>query len=126
MPFEPSVSIVIVNLNGLRHLDECFKSIQRLDYPKDKIEVILVDNGSQDDSVKFMQEKYRWVKIIRNTKNEGFAKPSNDGARAASGEYVAFLNNDMKVHRRWLSELVASIERNQAAGAGAVILNWNG
>lgn len=126
MPFEPSVSIVIVNLNGLRHLDECFKSIQRLDYPKDKIEVILVDNGSQDDSVKFMQEKYRWVKIIRNTKNEGFAKPSNDGARAASGEYVAFLNNDMKVHRRWLAELVASIERNQAACAGSVILNWNG
>lgn len=126
MPFEPSVSIVIVNLNGLRHLDECFKSIQRLDYPKDKIEVILVDNGSQDDSVKFIQEKYRWVKVIRNTKNEGFAKPSNDGARAASGEYVAFLNNDMKVQKRWLAELVASIERNQAVCAGSVILNWNG
>ncbi|ADU27070.1 glycosyltransferase [Ethanoligenens harbinense] len=126
MPFEPSVSIVIVNLNGLRHLDECFKSIQRLDYPKDKIEVVLVDNGSKDGSVEFVREKYRWVKLIRNTKNEGFAKPSNDGARAASGEYVAFLNNDMKVHKRWLAELVRSIEVNQATCAGSVILNWNG
>lgn len=126
MPFEPTVSIVIVNLNGLRHLDECFKSIQRLDYPKEKIEVVMVDNGSTDGSVEFMRKKYSWVKLIRNTQNEGFAKPSNDGARAATGEYVAFLNNDMRVHRRWLAELVQSIESNQATCAGSVILNWNG
>ncbi|MFT9056053.1 MAG: glycosyltransferase, partial [Ethanoligenens sp.] len=126
MPFEPTVSIVIVNLNGLRHLDECFKSIQRLDYPKEKIEVVMVDNGSTDGSVEFMRKKYSWVKLIRNSKNEGFAKPSDDGARAATGEYVAFLNNDMKVQKRWLAELVHSIEVNQATCAGSVILNWNG
>lgn len=126
MSFEPTVSIVMVNLNGLRHLDEFFRSIQKLDYPKDKLEVIMVDNGSTDESVAFVRRKYSWAKIIRNVKNEGFAKPSDDGTRAAAGEYVAFLNNDMKVQRDWLRELLATVERTGAACAGSVILNWNG
>ncbi len=122
----PSVSIVIVNLNGKHHLTECFNSISRLHYPKDKIEVVLVDNGSTDGSVEFVTQKYSWVKVLTNEKNEGFAKPSNDGARAACGEYVAFLNNDMRVQKDWLIELIESIKRNNAQCAGSVILNWNG
>lgn len=122
----PSVSIVIVNLNGKHHLHDCFQSIQRLNYPKDKIEVILVDNGSTDGSVEYVSKKFSWVKLICNSKNEGFAKPSNDGARAAKGEYVAFLNNDMRVQRNWLIELIKSLRENNAQCAGSVILNWNG
>lgn len=122
----PKVSIAIVNLNGKHHLSECFNSILKLHYPKDKIEVVLVDNGSTDGSVEFVTQRYRWVKLICNTRNEGFAKPSNDGARAATGEYVAFLNNDMRVQRDWLIELVKSIKENNAQCAGSVILNWNG
>jgi GT2 family glycosyltransferase len=122
----PKVSIVIVNLNGKHHLSECFNSILKLHYPKDKIEVVLIDNGSTDGSVEFVTSKYEWVKLICNTRNEGFAKPSNDGARAATGEYVAFLNNDMRVQRDWLIELVNSIKKNNAQCAGSVILNWNG
>ncbi|WP_156804346.1 glycosyltransferase family 2 protein, partial [Rhodanobacter fulvus] len=62
----PSVSIVIVNLNGKHHLHDCFQSIQRLNYPKDKIEVILVDNGSTDGSVEYVSKKFSWVKLICN------------------------------------------------------------
>lgn len=120
------VSIVIANLNGKHHLRDCFASIQRLNYPKDKIEVILVDNGSTDGSVEFVKNHYDWVKLICNSKNEGFAKPSNDGARAATGKYVAFLNNDMRVHPDWLIELIKSLDNNNAQCAGSVILNWNG
>lgn len=122
----PSVSVVIVNLNGKSHLKECFDSIKALDYPADKVEVVLVDNGSTDGSREYIKSDYGWVKLITNDKNEGFAKPSNDGARAAAGEYVAFLNNDMKVKRSWLKELLASIRRSGAKCAGSVITNWNG
>jgi len=122
----PKVSIVIVNLNGKHHLSECFKSIQELNYPKDKIKLIVVDNGSKDGSVELIQNKYSYIKLLKNTKNEGFAKPSNDGARAATGEYVAFLNNDMRVQKNWLIELVNSLRTNNAQCAGSVILNWDG
>lgn len=122
----PRVSVVIVNLNGKTHLNECLKSLMRLDYPKDRLEVIIVDNGSQDGSVEYIEAKFGWVKLIKNPKNEGFAKPSNDGARAASGDYVAFLNNDMKVRKDWLRELILSLKRSNAQCAGSVLLNWDG
>jgi GT2 family glycosyltransferase len=122
----PKVSVVIVNLNGINHLKQCFASIEKLNYPKDKLEVIVVDNGSNDGSAEYINEKYVWIKLIINKKNEGFAKPCNDGARAASGEYVAFLNNDMKVKCDWLTELIASLKASSAVCAGSVILSWNG
>lgn len=122
----PSVSIVIVNLNGKQLLRDCFKSIKRLDYPSDRLEVVVVDNGSTDGSVEFLRKNYKSVKIVRNIKNEGFAKPSNDGARSANGEYVAFLNSDMRVEKDWLIELVNSIDEQKAQCAASLILSWNG
>lgn len=122
----PKVSIVIVNLNGKHHLDECFSSISKLAYPKEQIEVVLVDNGSNDGSVEYIKDKFPWVKLLCNDRNEGFAKPSNDGARAATGEYVAFLNNDMRVDKDWLKELINSLKNANAQCAGSVIQNWNG
>jgi GT2 family glycosyltransferase len=122
----PKISIVIVNLNGKQNLIKCFVSILKLNYPKDKIEVIVVDNGSTDGSTDLIKNKFGWIKLLKNAKNEGFAKPSNAGARAASGEYVAFLNNDMMVTRNWLIELVNSIKSNDAQCAGSVIMDWYG
>jgi GT2 family glycosyltransferase len=122
----PTVSIIIVNFNGRHHLKACLTSILKLNYPQNLIEVIIVDNNSTDGSIELLQSKYSFVKLIRNSKNEGFAKPSNDGARAASGEYVAFINNDMRVQKDWLIELVNSLKNNNAKCAGSVILNWNG
>ena len=122
----PTVSIVIVNMNGKRHLFKCFTSIMKLNYPKDKIEVIVVDNASKDGSIEFIETHFKWVKLLKNAKNEGFAKPSDDGARVAKGEFVAFLNNDMKVDKDWLIELINTIQKNNAQCAGSVILNYNG
>lgn len=90
MDLIPSVSVVIANRNGATHLDESLGSLMRLNYPKDKLEVIVVDNASTDGSVELIRRKYGFVKVIRNSRNEGFAKPSNKGARHATGDYVAF------------------------------------
>ncbi|MDD4454566.1 MAG: glycosyltransferase family 2 protein [Candidatus Methanomethylophilaceae archaeon] len=102
----PFVSIIIVNWNGQRFLEECFVSLNNLIYPRDKYEVILVDNASKDDSIDFTRNKFPEVKVIENDVNEGFCKPNNDGARIAKGEYVVFLNNDTVVTQNWLKELV--------------------
>lgn len=122
----PTVSVVIVNLNGIEHLKGCLKSLSRLDYPKDKLEIIVVDNGSTDESVDYLAKKHSKVKVLQNSRNEGFAQPSNDGAKAANGEYVAFLNNDMRVERSWLKQLLDTVNRTGAECVGSTILNWDG
>lgn len=126
MDLYPSVSIVIVNRNGASHLKQNLGSLQKLNYPKNKLEVIVVDNDSTDGSVELLRNRFPWVKIMRNTRNEGFAGPSDQGAQAASGEYVAFLNNDMRVKKNWLTALVNTVRKTGADCAGSVIRNWNG
>jgi GT2 family glycosyltransferase len=102
----PSISIIIVNWNGLSFLPDCLGSLAALNYPKDKAEVILVDNASTDGSQEYISHSHPAVKIIRLDKNYGFCKPNNEGAKAAAGEYLVFLNNDTGVTPDWLRELV--------------------
>ncbi len=77
-----------------------------MDYPQDKLELILVDNNSSDRSVDYIQESFPRVKILQMDKNYGFCKPNNEGAEAAAGEYLVFLNNDTEVTPGWLRALV--------------------
>jgi len=105
----PFVSIIIVNFNGRHFLNDCLKSLERLKYPKDKFEVILVDNASSDGSVEYVKEKFPWVKILQLDKNYGFCKPNNEGAKIAKGDYLIFLNNDTIVTPEWLLELVKGV-----------------
>jgi GT2 family glycosyltransferase len=98
-----TVSIIIVNWNGAEVLPECLESLLRLNH-KD-IEIIVVDNGSIDDSVgivnKICGDK---VKVIRLDKNIGFAAGMNVGFESAKGEFFATLNNDMAVEPSWLDQ----------------------
>lgn len=100
----PKVSIVVINYNGAKYLKDCFDSLEKLSYPN--YEVILVDNASSDDSIEFTRENYPWVRMAALDKNYGFAEGNNKAAEVASGEYIAFLNNDTKVDADWLTELV--------------------
>ncbi len=104
---EPSVSIIIVNFNGVHHLHECLASIKEIDYQN--YEVILVDNASCDDSIAFVEDNFPLVKIVPLHKNCGFAEGSNIGAAYAAGDFIVFLNNDTKVNKLWLSALVEEI-----------------
>ncbi len=102
----PPVSVIIVNFNGKHFLKDCLNSLENSDFPKDKLEVILVDNASNDGSFEYTKENYPWVKILKLDKNYGFCKPNNEGAKIAKGKYVVFLNNDTAVDKSWLSELI--------------------
>ncbi len=101
------VSVVIPNWNGKRFLAGCLDSLATQTY--DKVEVIIVDNGSADGSVELLQEQYPWVKLIRFEKNTGFSFAVNAGIRASDGEFVALLNNDTVVEADWLAEMVRAM-----------------
>jgi len=123
----PAISVLVLNFNGLKHLEPCFSSLLQLDYPADKLELVLVDNHSSDGSVEFMQAHFPSVKIICHPQNYGFSKGNNLGAEQVQGKFVAFLNNDMRVDGRWLIELVQPLLRTpDVICAGSKILSWNG
>lgn len=123
----PRVAIVILNYNGLRHLEGCFGSLSKLDYPKERLEVILIDNGSDDESVETMQREHGWVRLIVNESNVGFSAGCNQGARAAEDAAVlVFLNNDMRVDPAWLRELVGPVVRKECIASSAKMYSWDG
>lgn len=116
----PLVSIIVVNYNGRAVLPDCLASIKKIDYPN--WELILVDNGSTDDSLK--QINKIWPKklkknllIIKNTENLGFAPANNVGYQKSNGEYILLLNNDTKVTPDFLTKMVNRMKREKEIGA---------
>ena len=127
----PTVSIIIPNCNGRAHLEDCLSSLRALNYPSDRREIILVDNGSSDGSVEYVQESYPDVTVLQNENNMGFAAPCNRGAECSRSEYLAFLNNDTRVDPEWLNELARSIgapkaEAEQVVCVAGRIVSWDG
>lgn len=104
----PSVSVIIVNYNGLKYLDRCLNSLLDNRYPK--LQIILVDNASADCSVDHVSKKFPKVKIIRSTTNLGFAGGNNLGIKHAKGKYVLLLNNDTEVEGDFVKNLVSAFD----------------
>ena len=104
----PRVSFVIVNWNGRHLLQECLSSVLVQDYQD--FEILLVDNGSNDDSVAYVREKFPQVKLIQLSENQGFAGPNNLAFQNAQGSYVATINNDLTLDPSWLGVLLAKLD----------------
>lgn len=122
-----SIAIVIPNFNGERDLPGCLDSIRDLDYPRELLETIVVENGSTDASRELLERDYPWVTVLPQPGNLGFAPAVNLGVQAASSEVVALLNNDMQVDPAWLRELLSAYdpEAGYSCVAGT-ILDWSG
>lgn len=122
----PVCSLIVVNYNGLRHLQSCFEALQNLAYPRKQLDLIMVDNGSHDGSIDYVKQAFPEVRIFINTANN-FAKALNLGVAQAQGQYIGFLNNDVMVEPQWLRELVKLLEeQSTAGGAAGKILFKNG
>jgi|GEM_PF-164837 len=114
---EPRVTVVVLNWNGKNLLPDCFESLREQEYPG--MTPMLVDNGSADGSVDFMRNIFPEVTRIRNERNLGFAEGNNIGMRRAvsnGSDYVALLNNDTRVGKRWIRELVLEAETGKDVG----------
>ncbi|MFC1484653.1 glycosyltransferase family 2 protein [Candidatus Neomarinimicrobiota bacterium] len=111
----PGFSVVIPNYNGLVYLRDCFNSLRKSNYPN--LEIIMVDNGSTDESVTFVEQNYPEVMIIRSETNLSYSGGSNLGIQHATGEYVVLLNNDTEVTTGWLDPLLEEFQSNSQLAA---------
>lgn len=121
------VSIIILNWNGIADTKECLASLNNITYKN--YEIIIVDNGSKDNSItelKKLQARNNKIKLLQNRKNLGFAGGNNVGYKAAKGSFILFLNNDTIVSKNFLTVLVNKINTSDKIGAvQPKILNYS-
>ena len=109
----PSISVVVCTYNGARTLEECLRHATQVDYPN--YEVIVVDDGSTDSSAEIAERP--GVRLIR-VKNGGLSKARNIGWQQASGEVVAYLDDDAYPDRDWLTYLANTFLETDFVGVG--------
>lgn len=118
----PSLSIIFPNLNGnKKDLVQLFQSIQNSNYPKEMIEVILVDNGSKNELLNGIKNitsmtRIKKMTIIKNKTNLGFAKAVNQGVNKSVGEYLFITNNDIVLEKNCLNNLIRFLLKQPNVG----------
>ena len=115
----PSATVVVPVYNSQGTIAACIESLLNLKYPREKLEIIIVDNGSSDDTAA-IASRYP-VRVLRE-EQRGAAAARNCGIREARGEYIAFTDSDCQVAPDWLHELVrAAIEHKSDAVGGRIV-----
>ena len=109
----PRVSVVVCSHNGSRTIRECLERVQELDHPD--YEIIVVDDGSTDDTGALAREC--GVRVIA-TDNQGLSNARNTGLSAATGEIIAYIDDDAYPDRHWLSYLAGAFRRSAHAAIG--------
>lgn len=115
-----TLSIVIPTWNGRALLVDCLASIREQSRPAD--EIIVVDDGSTDDTATFLADDHPDVRIVRLDVNSGFCVAANAGIRAATGDLILLLNNDMTLARDCLELLCAAAASRDAALFAPLVL----
>ena len=113
----PLIHIVILNWNGRDDTLACLETVEKIDYPN--FEVIVADNGSSDDSIDAIRQRFPKVRIIENHANLGFAAGNNSAiahALDAGAAFIFLLNNDTVVDPAILSAFVKAAERKPKGG----------
>jgi GT2 family glycosyltransferase len=109
------VTVVVVNWNTSDLLDECLASL-RDDRGACQLDVIVVDNGSSDDSLAMLASRWPEVGVIANPDNRGFSAANNQGIAAATGDYVLLLNSDAALLPGCLDAMLDRMARDPRAG----------
>jgi len=120
------VSVVLVNFRGADDTVTAVKGLRELNWPQDLLEIIIVENNSGDDSL----DKLRaldGVVLVESDKNLGFTGGCNLGVSKASGEFIAFLNNDARPDPDWIREAIETFKTGRdIAAVASKVLDWEG
>jgi len=121
----PLISIIVLNWNGEEHVHRCLENVLAQDYRP--VEVIVVDNGSVDNSLKRIKSDHRDFVYIENHKNRGYAAGMNQGIEASHGDFIVPLNQDVCLDHAFVSQCVARMQEDSTLGAiGGRVYCWMG
>lgn len=121
-------SMIILTFNQLDYTRQCVESV--FAYTRSPFELIIIDNGSTDDTIDYISSLERSntacirIKLIANPKNLGFANGCNQGIAEARGEYLLLLNNDVVVTPNWLSRLLSVMDNRPSVGLVGPMTNY--
>ena len=114
-------ALVIPALNEEETIGDCLVSLRRMDYPPERREILVVDNGSTDrtaEIIKSFPVRYLWEE------RRGFSAARNKGVKASKGEILAFTDADCIVSRGWLRELAQAFEEESVGGVAGEIVTY--
>ncbi|MBK7928123.1 MAG: glycosyltransferase [Bryobacterales bacterium] len=126
LPSPPSlVTVVVVNWNRRELLRACLASLERQTGCNARFDLVLVDNGSADQSVEMARREFGrspafTLRVIENSDNRGFCAANNQGMAVAETPYIALLNNDAEAEPGWLAALCEALERPPRSRHGRV------
>jgi GT2 family glycosyltransferase len=105
-----TVSVIIPNWNGAPYLSACISALAAQDIAPRRLEIVLIDNASTDDSAAIVAQQFPAVRLIRNSRNVGFTPAINQGIEAARGDLLLLLNNDTEMQPGALAELLKALD----------------
>ena len=128
-----TVSVIIINFNGLADIEACLESVAAQDYPE--LELLVIDNGSSDGSTEWLREwasgqsggtrfKTTGPLLIENGANTGFSPALNQGIKATTGELVMPLNTDVVLEDSFIAMLVARLEKDSAGSVSGKLMRF--
>lgn len=115
----PFVAMVVLTWNQRALTLDCLESLGGMNYPSERLQIIVVDNGSKDGTAEAIREQYPTVTVKENRENLGFAEGNNVGLRQAldgPADYVMLLNNDTVVDTEMLAALISVAEKDDHIG----------
>jgi GT2 family glycosyltransferase len=117
------LAVVILNYNGRKHLETFLPSVVKFSKP---FNIILADNASKDDSISYVESRFPEIEIIRNKRNDGFAKGYNDALDQLKGrfEFYLLLNSDVEVTENWIEPLLSAFKDKNIAACQPKILSY--
>ena len=122
------VSVVVLSWNGRQHLEVCLPALRRQHPPGCEWEVLVLDNGSTDDTAFWVRQHHPEVRLISSPTNLGFCAGNNRLVNEAEGDAIVLLNNDTRPRRAWLGELVEALANadDDVAAVSGRIVDWSG
>ncbi|GAB4547292.1 MAG: hypothetical protein OHK0023_08390 [Anaerolineae bacterium] len=122
-----SVTLIYVSWNSAGFIRSAMDSALALDFPSEQRRIVVVDNGSQDETVAILRAEYPQITLIAEPINHGFAKANNIAMQRYPADYFALINTDVRLERPWLKVIIAAMEADSSIGvAGCKIFHSNG